>query len=222
VRRDAEIPIFPLSNVVLFPHVLAPLHLFEARYRQMAERSLAGEGQVGMVVVPPEHVHEMGGDPPVYPIGCAGIISQSQRLPDGRFNIVLAGLHRFRIEREIPRERGRLYRVAEVELIDDPYPAEERERVSGLRTRIVDLVRGVVGRTDPARAGEIRSDLFEGVDDITFVNSLCNAFSFEAPEKQGLLEAESIPARFERLEGLLSFRLAELAGPGDQGSGRLH
>ncbi len=60
-----EIPIFPLSNVVLFPQIQTPLHLLELRYRQMADRALAGERQIGMVAVPPEHVDEMGGDPPL-------------------------------------------------------------------------------------------------------------------------------------------------------------
>ncbi len=220
--RRVEIPIFPLSNVVLFPRLQAPLHLFEPRYRQMAELSLAAEGQIGMVVVPPEHVDEMEGDPPVYPIGCAGVISQSQRLPDGRFNIVLAGMQRFRIVRELEPEGGRLYRVAEVELLDDPFPPESGDRVTTLRTRIVELVRTLVGRNDPERADQITPDLFDGVDDVTFVNSLCNAFSFDPPEKQGLLEAESIPTRFDRLEGLLSYRLAEMGMPGDGGSTTLH
>ncbi|MDJ0852301.1 MAG: LON peptidase substrate-binding domain-containing protein [Myxococcota bacterium] len=220
--RHVELPIFPLSNVVLFPRLQTPLHLFEARYRQMAELSLAAEGQIGMVVVPPEHVDEMPGDPPVYPIGCAGVISQSQRLPDGRFNIVLAGMQRFRIVRELEPEGDRLYRVAEVELLDDPFPPEAGDRVSTLRSRIVELVRTLVGRSDPERADQITPELFDGVDDVTFVNSLCNAFSFEPVEKQGLLEADSIPTRFDRLEGLLSYRLAEMATPGDGGSTTLH
>ena len=83
-----EIAIFPLSNVVLFPRMQCPLHLFEPRYRQLAEHVLADDRRIGMVVVPPEHADEMHGDPPVYPIGCAGTIGQSQKLRDGRFNIV--------------------------------------------------------------------------------------------------------------------------------------
>ncbi len=79
-----EIAIFPLSNVVLFPGVQAPLHLFEPRYRQMAEHVLDGDRRIGMVVVPPEHAAEMHGDPAVYPIGCAGTIGHSQRLRDDR------------------------------------------------------------------------------------------------------------------------------------------
>src|SRR5262252_10843931 len=81
-RREMgeEIALFPLSSVVLFPRVRTPLHIFEPRYRQMAEHALAGDRSIGMVAVPPEHVGAMAGDPPVYPVGCAGVISQAQRL----------------------------------------------------------------------------------------------------------------------------------------------
>ena len=60
------LPIFPLSNVVLFPRVKTPLHLFEPRYRQLARDVLQGDRRVGMVVVRPEHIDEMPGDPPIF------------------------------------------------------------------------------------------------------------------------------------------------------------
>lgn len=222
MSAGVEIPLFPLSNVVLFPGVHTPLHLFEPRYRQMVERALAGERQIGMATVPPEHVDEMPGDPPLYPVGCAGIIAQSQRLPDGRYNIVLMGTRRFRIVEEAPRPPQRLYRVAQVELLDDPFPAEAREGVAHLRERIVGLVGSLLERASAERASAVTSELFRGVDDATFVNSLSNALAFAPAEKQGLLEADSIPQRFDRLEGLLSFRLAELSRPGAPGSRSLH
>jgi len=217
-----ELAIFPLANVVLFPRVQTPLHLFEPRYRQLAEHVVASERRLGMVAVPPEHVAELPGDPPVYPIGCAGSVAQAQKLPDGRYNILLVGTHRFRIEQEIPRGADRLYRVARVAKLEDPYPGEEQARVAELRAEIVAQVADLVRRTDPERAERIAPEAFAGVDDETFVNSLCNALSFPPPEKQGLLEARSIPVRFERLEGLLSFRRAELDSLASQGSQRLH
>lgn len=219
---DLELAIFPLSNVVLFPRIQTPLHLFEPRYRQLAEVTLAGDRRVGMVVVPPEHVAQMGGDPPVYPIGCAGEISQHQRLPDGRFQIVLAGIFRFRITGEEPREGGRLFRIAHAEALEDPFPESERQRVASLRERIIEQVGTLVSRSDAERARQITPELFHGVDDVIFVNSLCNAFSFEPQEKQGLLEAPSVPARFDRLEGLLSFRLAEFDLSGAPGPRHVH
>ena len=217
-----EIALFPLSNVVLFPRVRAPLHVFEPRYRQMTEHALAGDRRIGMATVHPDHVARIAGDPPLYPIGCAGTISQAQRLPDGRFHIVLDGTWRFRILEEPPRPAERLYRVARVERLVDAYDAAERERVSGLRVRILELVRRLLVLSDPERAKEFTPDLFDAMGDEVFVNTLAQALALAAPEKQGLLEADAIPDRCERLEGLLAFRLAEVGLPGARATGRLH
>ncbi len=216
-----ELPIFPLSNVVLFPGVQTPLHLFEPRYRQMGQAVVSGNRRLGMVVVPTVHVADLEGNPPVYPIGCGGNVVQAQRLPDGRFNLVLAGSGRFRIVSETPPPPPRLYRIAAVEWLEDAYPEEARQRVSTLRLRIIAQLRELVERADTKPQGRVAEDLFSGVDDANFVNSLCSALTFAPPEKQGLLEAGSVPERFERLEGLLAFRLAD-SGRGTAGSGSLH
>lgn len=219
--RDVEdLPIFPLSNVVLFPRVQTPLHLFEPRYRQLARDVHAGARRIGMVVVRPEHVMDMAGDPPVFPIGCCGVITESQRLPDGRYNIVLLGEWRFRIVAEPPREGERLYRTARVRRLDEPYDPGERERVARLRATIIENVGALVRQTQPERVGTLSPEVFAGVDDETLVNSLCNAFAFPVEEKQSLLEADSVPERFARLASVLSFRRAELEA--GRGRSRLH
>jgi Lon protease-like protein len=217
-----EIALFPLSNVVLFPRVRAPLHVFEPRYRQMAEHALASDRLIGMATVHPDHVSAMRGDPLVYPIGCAGSITQAQRLPDGRFHIVLEGLWRFRILEEPPRPAERLYRVARVERLSDSYEQGQRERVSELRARSLVLVRRLLALSDRERSGEFDADLFDAMEDEVFVNTLAQALALAPPEKQGLLEAPGIPERCERLEGLLAFRLAEVGLPGARPPGRLH
>ncbi len=202
------IPIFPLSDVVLFPRVRRPLHLFEPRYRQMAEDVLAGDQRLGMVTVPPEHVDDMPGNPPVYPIGCAGTVVWSQRRADGRYDLILEGTHRFRIENERESPEKRPYRVAEVALLEDPCDPGDAEAVATRRTRLVELV-GDLARLSVANPREVVSPAFlQEMDDATFVNSLSNALPFSTPEKQGLLEADGIRKRLDRLEGLLSFRRA--------------
>ena len=217
-----ELALFPLSSVVLFPRVRTPLHVFETRYRQLTEHALAGDRHVGMVMAHPDHVAEMPGDPPVCRIGCAGIISQAQRLPDGRFHILLDGAYRFRIVEEPPRRSGLLYRVAYAERLAEPYDPSERGRVAELRTRVLGLVGRLLTAADRARAHAFGPDLFAGMDDETFVNTLANALALAGPEKQGLLEAGGVPARFERLEGLLAFRVAEVGLPGTRPPSRLH
>ena len=219
MSETERLPIFPLSNVVLFPRVKTPLHLFEPRYRQLARDVLQGERRIGMVVVRPEHVDEMPGDPPIYPIGCAGVITESQRLPDGRYNLVLLGEHRVQIVAEEPRSDSRLYRVAQVVRLTESYPETDRTRVARLRAAIVADVGMLVRHAQPDRSHAFDPELFAGVDDETFVNAVANAFAFPAEEKQALLEAENVPERYARLASALSFQRLELDGaPG----GRRH
>ena len=108
----ATLPLFPLPNVVLFPNVFLPLHIFEPRYRAMVADALDGDRLIGMVLLRPGWEGDYEGRPPVFPIGCAGLISHHEQLPDGRYNIVLRGLEKFRVERE---DDSRLYRLGEVE-----------------------------------------------------------------------------------------------------------
>ena len=106
----AIIPIFPLPNVVLFPSVFLPLHIFEPRYRQMLTDALHGDRIIGMVLAKEDQARSVGPEA-VYSIGCAGLISHAETLPDGRSNIVLRGLERFRIDSE---QEDRQYRRAHV------------------------------------------------------------------------------------------------------------
>ena len=220
--EDERLPIFPLSNVVLLPKVKTPLHLFEPRYRQLARDVLADGRRIGMTVVRPEHADEMAGNPPLYPIGCCGLVTESQRLPDGRYNIVLLGEDRFRIVDEDEATDERLYRVARVRTLDDIYPQSDRAGIASLRASIVETVGVLVRHTQPERASQLDADLFAGIDDETFVNTLCNGFAFPVEEKQGFLEADSIADRFARLAACLSFRRAEIEGRKGSGTRTLH
>ncbi len=220
--QTEEIALFPLSTVVLFPRIQCPLHLFEPRYRQLAAHVLEGDRRIGMVVVRPEATADMAGDPPVFEVGCAGEITEHQKLPDGRYNIALQGLHRFRILRELDRPPEQLFRVAEVEALLDTSDPSESERVSGLRPRVLKLARTLVERLDAERAESFRSDAFRGIDDEVFVNALSNAFPFAPAEKQGLLEEDSILRRLERLASVLRFHVAETRAPQPSEPGTLH
>ena len=115
-----DLPIFPLPNVVLFPRVRTPLHIFEPRYRQMTEAALAAEQQIVMAVIRPQFADDAAGDPPIFDIACAGVIVESQRFPDGRFHILLHGTERVRILAEGRRPAGQLYRSAPVRSLADP------------------------------------------------------------------------------------------------------
>ena len=147
------IPLFPLSNVVLFPHIHCPLHIFEARYQQMIAAALSGARRIGMVTVLPEHQTEMGGDPPLFSIGCIGTIEQSRRRDDGRYDIVLLGAERFRIVEEIPRDAERLYRLARVERVAERFDEAIKKLrpggVAGSAREVAELIHRAVH--DPQR-----------------------------------------------------------------------
>ena len=219
---DSEIAIFPLSNVVLFPRISTPLHLFEPRYRQLAREVLAGDRRIGMTVVRPEFSDDMGGNPPLYPVGCAGRITEHERMPDGRYNLVLLGEQRFRILEEVSGPEERLYRVARVRWLDDQYPNNDHEQVARLRAHIVENVGVLARETQPDAAASLDPELFAGVDDETLVNLLCNAFAMPVEDKQALLEADVVADRYARLASLLSFQRAELSGSDQSDRERMH
>lgn len=221
--REESLPLFPLPSVVLFPHARVPLHVFEPRYRQMTARALAGARRIGMVAARPEHAAAMAGDPPVFAIGCAGVIDEAVRREDGRYDIVLRGTERFRIVEESPPNGQRLFRVARVELLEDPFDeAREGIPLQGLRADAIDLLSSLLRLAAPEGARPLDPRRFSGIDDVTFVNLLCQLLKLAPAEKQGLLETSGILARCEALVALLQFRVAELGGGIPAASRTLH
>jgi Lon protease-like protein len=192
------IPVFPLPNVVLFPQVFLPLHIFEPRYRDMVADALEGDRLIGMVLLRPGWETDYEGRPPVYPIGCAGLITNHERLPDGRYNIVLRGIEKFRIVEET---RDRTYRVARIEGLHEPLVAADRDEIRAARRRLEALLvpqpqgRGTETKVPPAMADE---DL---------VNALAQYMELEPLEKQALLERDGLLARCRSLIELLEMKM---------------
>jgi Lon protease-like protein len=196
-----RIPIFPLENVVLFPRVQVPLHIFEPRYRQMTRAALDGGRRIGMVVVRPDATSGMPGNPPVFSIGCAGDIQRADELPGGRFNLVLSGTARFEIVEE------------------EPPTGEHRRLVLALRGEVHELMRQLLAIVAPGRVEMFEQQPIVKVDDEAFVNAMAQSIDFSPPEKQALIESEGIRERFERLADFMRFRLAELSSGGSPGPG---
>ena len=192
------IPIFPLPNVVLFPNVFLPLHIFETRYRQMVDAALNGDRIIGMVLLRPGWEGDYEGRPPVYPIGCAGVMTHSERLADGRFNIVLRGMEKFRITGE---ESGRSYRVARVDPVIEPSADRERETIRLERRRLESLL--------VPRAEGHHADLKvpSSMPDEDLVNALAQYLEFDPVEKQALLERDGLLERCRSLIELLEMKV---------------
>ena len=108
--------LFPLPGVVLFPHVIQGLHIFEPRYRQMVADALAGDRLIAIVLLQPD-ADETSDRPAVEPVACLGHIGWHEQLSDGRYNLRLRGVSRVRIVEELPDNR--LYRSARVEVVAD-------------------------------------------------------------------------------------------------------
>ncbi len=210
--RIQSLALFPLASVVLFPGGRVPLHIFEPRYRQMTRDVLAGDRRIGMVAIPPEHLTEAAGDPPLYSVGCAGSVEQVRRRSDGRYDLVLIGTHRFRILDEPARPTDRKYRIASVETLEEAVDPLEIPRLHALRMKAIELLARLVRHLTSDAAVPLRAERFAGIEDATFVNVLCQLLDLPTPEKQGLLEAEGLAHRCERLVTVLRFRLAELEG----------
>jgi Lon protease-like protein len=208
------IPIFPLPNVVLFPEVPLPLHIFEPRYCAMVRDALAGSGLIGMVLLRADWQDEYHGAPETYRTGCVGRIVETTPLPDGKFNIVLAGVREFTI---VSEQRERAYRQATVEWRD---AAEALSLAADLRERLVQTIERYVGRSGDAVARELLGDTC--LDDRTLVNFFAFWLDFGPIEKQCLLEAEGLE-RARRLLEVLEFHLyASHAAPNDLGMRRMH
>jgi uncharacterized protein len=209
-----SIPLFPLPNVVLFPNVFLPLHIFEARYRQMVAESLAGDRIIGLVLLRPGYEAAYDGAPPIYATGCAGLITHHELLEDGRYNIVLRGLEKFTINGEEAPAPGRLYRSAVITPVHDDVRASERDELRKLRRRLQDLL-------TPLFSDGLANHLPAAMPDEDLVNALAQYLEFEPVEKLALLERHGALARCRSMVELLEMRQLG-SGLGDQGPGQIH
>jgi len=210
------LPLFPLPTVVLFPNVFLPLHIFEPRYREMTADALASDRMIGMVLLrpgrPPQRgragdpgwQHDYEGRPPVYPIGCSGVITHVEQLADGRYNLVLRGMERFRIARE---DHERSYRRAIVDAIAErPLSAADRAAIHQCRTKLESIL-----AADP-RVGDARIPAAMADEDL--VNALAQYLDFEPLEKQALLERPCLRTRAASLLELLEMKRLMARTPG--------
>jgi hypothetical protein len=193
------LPLFPLPDVVLFPHAALPLHIFEPRYRQMVSDAWESHRTIGMALLRPGWEADYYGRPPVFEVGGAGRIERCEPLAGGRFNILLRGTTRYRIVEE---QGGHPYRVATVTALAEA-PADERALVQARK----ELLAAIGRATDGPTAMVLQSDLPHE----PFAMALCQAFDLEPLEKQSLLECDGALARYRRLLEILEFRRLEQA-----------
>lgn len=128
--------LFPLPNLVLYPHVMQPLHIFEPRYREMLEDALNDDGLIAMAVLEPGWEADYEGRPPISEYACLGKVITYHRLEDGRYNVLLLGVRRVRLVNEL--EPVRSFRRAEVELLDDCYEGVSEHEINSLQQQLLE------------------------------------------------------------------------------------
>jgi uncharacterized protein len=180
--------LFPafLPNAVFFPGVFLPLHILEPRYREMGRDALDDDPIIGMTLLKPGFEAEYEGRPPIFHIGCAGLITHAEPLNDARFNIVLQGLERFRVMDE---DQSRSYRVAHIEPLDWLRPSADLLSVHGVRQRLETLIVPMIERA----GAELSIPL--AMADADLIHAVAQYLDFEPLEKQALLECHGLQAR---------------------------
>lgn len=215
-----HIPVFPLPDVVLFPHTLLPLHVFEPRYRQMVRDCLAGDKRIAMALLRPGWENDYYGRPPIHPIAGAGEIIQHEALPDGRFNVLLRGTMRIGITAEPPSEKP--YRVARARPLPDRYPDGNPKALEDRIERLKVFYLRILSEVQKGQ-GEI-AKIFSGVKDPgIIVDRIAGAAIADAETRQQVLEAVEVSTRLaivqEHLVAVLS-HLSDRNAPAERSSGR--
>lgn len=131
---SGTVRLFPLPNLVLFPHVMQPLHIFEPRYRDLLEEALASDHLVTMATLGPGWETDYEGRPPLFPMACLGRVVVHHQVADGAYNVLVVGLKRVRLLRELPSYKS--FREARVEICEDSYPPEQAASTPALQRKL--------------------------------------------------------------------------------------
>lgn len=187
-----RVSIFPLAGALLFPRMHLPLHIFEPRYRSLVSDAMARDRRIGMI-----QPRETGLIPALYDVGCLGRISDVEALEDGRYNIVLEGIARFRLVKELSVTTPFRQIEAEVESppeTDGVLASVERAALEQESRRFAEAQGYAVDWNAVAR-----------LDDEALVNGIAQVAPFDAAAKQALLEATSLNDRTELIIQLMQF-----------------
>lgn len=187
-----RISLFPLAGALLFPGGHLPLHIFEPRYRALVSDALARDRMIGMI-----QPIGVGNRPQLYEVGCLGRIVDCEALDDGKFNIVLQGVGRFRLVREL--DVPTLFRQAEALI------TEEQGDTAALAPAVRAALEQEARRFADHLGYVVDWKAVERLDDVTLVNGIAQVAPFDVASKQSLLEAETLGERVERAMQLMQF-----------------
>jgi uncharacterized protein len=201
------VPIFPLPDLALFPNTLLPLHIFEPRYRAMVTDCLARDRRLAMVGLKPGCDGDYAGRPDVHEVAGLGRIVKCERLATGRFNILLKGEVRVRIERELPSDT--LYRLVQSVELEDA--GAERDTVPPLLDEVKRACRRIleaVRRATPEMEETLAAAAAPGI----LCDQVASAVIPSPAVRQALLEELDVERRLRRLLAELENLLQHLKG----------
>ena len=191
-----EIPVFPLSNFIIFPKTTVPLNIFEPRYIEMIDDAMRGNRIIGMIQ-PKKNDQNI---PVLYNIGCAGKITSFNETEDGRYLIILNGISRFKIIEEL--ETDKLYRKCKVDFRNYSYDLDKKNeeiKFSDLELIFKNLKNLFIKQGYTINWKELEKQSLDQT-----INTLSMASPFSLEEKQILLETSNLSERKKKLEQILS------------------
>ena len=190
------IPIFPLSNFIIFPNTTVPLNIFEPRYIEMIDDSMKSHRMIG--VIQPKKSGKLK-KPDLYNVGCVGKITSFNETDDGRYLIIINGVNRFNIEEEI--ETGKLYRSCKVSYQN--YFEDLDNKVEQIEISELDKIFNDLKSLFEKKGFMVDWSNLKKQDFSNTLNTLSMASPFSLEEKQILLETKDLSTRKLRLEEIL-------------------
>lgn len=193
--------LFPLPNLIVFPHVMQPLHIFEPRYRAMLEEALAGDGLIAMAVLAPGWEPDYEGRPPLRSTACLCRVATHHRTSEGTYNVLLLGLKRIEIVRELPPSK--LFREAEARLIDDEYADDLHSGRPNIQQRLMELFTQALPQSSEG-GGQLESLLGKQIPLGMLTDIVAYTLDLPGAVKEQLLAENHVEQRVQLLFDTLS------------------
>ena len=196
-KLPPTIPIFPLSNFIIFPNTTVPLNIFEPRYIQMIDDSMKSHRMIGMIQ--PKKSGELK-KPDLYEVGCIGKITSFNETDDGRYLLIINGISRFNINKEI--ETNKLYRMCEVNY--EKYNRDLDDKVEKFALKDLDKIFKDLKNLFEKKGFLVDWSNLKKENFSNTLNTLSMASPFSLEEKQVLLETQDLNTRKLMLEEILN------------------
>jgi len=197
INLPKNIPVFPLPNFIIFPHITVPLNIFEPRYIEMIKDSMKLNKMIGLIQPKTNSINSV---PELYNVGCLGEITNLKHTSNGNYLIDLHGLSRFRVIKEV--KNNKLYRECEINF--DQFKGDLNLQKQELKFSDLELVFKNLKTLFEKKGYIINWKSLEKQDLNETINALAMASPFSLEEKQILLESKNLVIRKEKITEILS------------------